>query len=228
MAHEEKIDYLLLDIRELEKKVAGMRGAEIYPVSFFSQSFELAHKILTDLHKLESAQMEDLSRQMEEHRTRLSAIPVQQTTQQPAVETVEATPQETMPPTPAVLRQETITEPIEEAVQPSEQPSIEIPEEKARKKENALGDIKASVSLNEILEKKSLSDFRKAFSLNDRFRFRRELFGGDEERMNKVIHILNDIHSYEESISFLHNELHWNIENEAVAEFLERIEKRFS
>lgn len=228
MAHKEKIDYLLLDIRELEKKVAGMRDAEIYPVSFFSQSFELAHKILTDLHKLESAQMEDLSRQMEEHRSRLSAIPLQQAAPLPAVETPEAAPQETAPPIPTVLHQEVIAEPLEEFIQPVEHTPTEIPEDKTKKKEGALGDIKTSVSLNEILEKKSLSDFRKAFSLNDRFRFRRELFGGDEERMNKVINKLNDIHSYEESISFLHNELHWNIEDEAVAEFLERIEKRFS
>ena len=34
MANKEKIDYLLLDIRELETLVAGMRDAEVYPVFF--------------------------------------------------------------------------------------------------------------------------------------------------------------------------------------------------
>ena len=38
MANKEKIDYLLIDIRELEKLVAGMRDAEIYPASFFNQT----------------------------------------------------------------------------------------------------------------------------------------------------------------------------------------------
>ena len=38
MANKEKIDYLLLDIRELETLVAGMRDAEVYPVSFFGQT----------------------------------------------------------------------------------------------------------------------------------------------------------------------------------------------
>ena len=66
--------------------------------------------------------------------------------------------------------------------------------------------------LNDLLEKKNFSDFRKAFSLNDRFRFRRELFGGDEARMNKVINDLNDLHSYEDSVTYLNNELKWNIE----------------
>ena len=53
MANKEKIDYLLLDIKELETLIAGMRDAEVYPVSFFSQTFNLTHKILNDLHSLE-------------------------------------------------------------------------------------------------------------------------------------------------------------------------------
>ena len=81
--------------------------------------------------------------------------------------------------------------------------------------------------LNDLLEKKNFSDFRKAFSLNDRFRFRRELFGGDEARMNKVINDLNDLHSYEDSVTYLNNELKWNIEDEAVADFIKLLEKRF-
>ena len=81
--------------------------------------------------------------------------------------------------------------------------------------------------LNDLLEKKNFSDFRKAFSLNDRFRFRRELFGGDEAQMNKVINDLNDLHSYEDSVTYLNNELKWNIEDEAVADFIKLLEKRF-
>ncbi|MCS3064474.1 hypothetical protein NXX40_20010 [Parabacteroides distasonis] len=57
------------------------------------------------------------------------------------------------------------------------------------------------------MEKKNLSDFRKAFSLNDRFRFRRELFGGNEEKMNKAISDLNDLSSYEESVTYLNKVL---------------------
>lgn len=67
----------------------------------------------------------------------------------------------------------------------------------------------------------------KAFTLNDRFRFRRELFGGDEARMNKAINDLNDLHSYEDSVTYLNNELKWNIEDEAVADFIKLLEKRF-
>ena len=84
-----------------------------------------------------------------------------------------------------------------------------------------------SISLNDILEKKNLSDFRKAFSLNDRFRFRRELFGGNEEKMNKAISDLNDLSSYEESVTYLNKVLNWNIEDASVADFIKLLEKRF-
>ena len=83
-------------------------------------------------------------------------------------------------------------------------------------------------SLNDLLERKNLSDFRKAFSLNDRFRFRRELFGGSEELMNQVIADLNEIKSYEASVTYLQNVLNGKGEETAVADFLQLIEKRFA
>ena len=67
-------------------------------------------------------------------------------------------------------------------------------------------------SLNDLLERQHLSDFRKAFSLNDRFRFRRELFSGSETLMNQVIAYLNEIKSYEESIAYINKVLHGSVE----------------
>ena len=87
MANKEKIDYLLLDIRELETLVAGMRDAEVYPVSFFGQTFDLTHKILKDLHALETAQIEMLRKQMEEHQALIQSIPPSVAT---SVQTVRA------------------------------------------------------------------------------------------------------------------------------------------
>lgn len=55
--------------------VAGMRDAEVYPVSFFGQTFDLTHKILKDLHALETAQIEMLRKQMEEHQALIQSIP---------------------------------------------------------------------------------------------------------------------------------------------------------
>lgn len=243
MANKEKIDYLLIDIRELEKLVAGMRDAEIYPASFFNQTFQLTHKVLKELHMLEEFQLEALRKQMEEHQRLINSIPVSKPLQMPEVQ-----PAPEVSPTIEVVQVqepvvETITPAIEEQVieEPIvEEPVVEkaIPEEKIVQETIPLKEIevphktiladKSSISLNDILEKKNLSDFRKAFSLNDRFRFRRELFGGNEEKMNKAIADLNDLSSYEESVTYLNKVLNWNIEDASVADFIKLLEKRFS
>ncbi len=229
MANKEKIDYLLLDIRELERLVAGMRDAEVYPVSFFGQTFDLTHKILKDLHSLEAAKIEMLRKQMEEHQALIQSIP-------PSVATPVQTAQE--PPViasaPIQAEAETVVEEPEVKQIVTEEVIKEVPHEEtpveepvAVQPEPVMPPERPGLFLNDLLEKKNLSDFRKAFSLNDRFRFRRELFGGDEARMNKAINDLNDLHSYEDSVTYLNNELKWNIEDEAVADFIKLLEKRF-
>lgn len=259
MANKEKIDYLLLDIRELEKLVAGVRDAEIYPLSFFSQTFELSHKILNDLHLLEAAQIEALRQQMEAHEQLMQSISARKTHERTIVSTtspqsetsVEETsssardvrptafcsslPLEPEKETPDLFQEElpaaSPQSPDADAVATAEEkitedlPATEaIPSSSSR----PLATEKTGISLNEVLEKQNLSDFRKAFSLNDRFRFRRELFGGDETRMNRAVNDLNELHSYEESVAYLHNKLKWNIEDAAVADFVKLLEKRFS
>lgn len=243
MANKEKIDYLLLDIRELEKLVAGMRDAEIYPASFFSETFQLTHKLLKELHFLEEHQIDALRKQMEEHQRLIASIPIRPVFPEPEIPELVTLPQpETIeekliePPT---ITQEPVREPetvvvevplVKEEPVVVESPAVfkepaSIPQPEVSYK--TIHPEKTGISLNEILEKQNLSDFRKAFSLNDRFRFRRELFGGNEEKMNKAITDLNDIRSYEESVSYLNNVLCWNVEDASVADFLKLLEKRF-
>ncbi|MDH6312828.1 HPt (histidine-containing phosphotransfer) domain-containing protein [Parabacteroides sp. PFB2-10] len=214
MANKVRIDYLLLDIRELEKKVAGMREAEVYPVSFFSQSFEIAHKILTDLHNLEAEQLELLSHQMEMHRLRMQSILKPGLRSEVVMPSVEEIAEE------ADEAEESYDSPYGEDDQAVEIKPIENNEEALEKE-------RAAVSLNDLLGKKSLTDLKKSFSLNDHFRFRRELFGGDELKMNLAIADLNKLQTYEDSVLYLQEHLMWDIDAPAVAEFLSFIEKRF-
>jgi hypothetical protein len=75
--------------------------------------------------------------------------------------------------------------------------------------------------------KQNLPDLKKAFSLNDCFYFRRELFNGDAAKMNKVISDLNGLNAYEESVAYLDEKLNWNMEDTIVGEFMKLLEKRF-
>ena len=231
MANKEKIDYLLIDIRELEKLVAGMRDAEIYPASFFNQTFQLTHKVLKELHTLEEFQLEALRKQMEEHQRLIDSIPVSKPLQMPEVQPApEVSPTiEVVQVQEPVVEEPIVVEPIVEKVIPEEKIVQEtIPLKEIEIPHKTILAYNSSISLNDILEKKNLSDFRKAFSLNDRFRFRRELFGGNEEKMNKAISDLNDLSSYEESVTYLKKVLKWNIEDASVAYFIKLLEKRFS
>lgn len=237
MGDKEKMDYLLVDIRELEKLVASMRDAEIYPVSFFSQAYTTTQKIVDNLQSIEADQLALFKEQMEKHRAlikkaeRLEAEaalvtqmqeyesnyePVQEM-ELPSVEELNEEVESVATPAAAtVAAEKTVSEP---AASLSSASSHATPLEQS---------LPHSISLNEVIQKKFLADFRKAFSLNDRFRFRRELFGGDEGRMNEAISDLNELQSFEESITYLDKKLKWNVEDEAVADFIKLLEKRFS
>lgn len=237
MGDKEKMDYLLVDIRELEKLVASMRDAEIYPVSFFSQAYTTTQKIVDNLQSIEADQLALFKEQMEKHRALIKKAEILE------AETALVT---------QMQEQESNYEPVQEMELPSveelneEKESVATPAAATVVAEKTVSEPAASlssasshtttleqslphsISLNEVIQKKFLADFRKAFSLNDRFRFRRELFGGDEGRMNEAISDLNELQSFEESITYLDKKLKWNVEDEAVADFIKLLEKRFS
>ena len=237
MGDKEKMDYLLVDIRELEKLVASMRDAEIYPVSFFSQAYTTTQKIVDNLQSIEADQLALFKEQMEKHRALIkkaerleaeAALVTQMQEQEsnyepvqemelPSVEELNEEKESVATPAAATMvAEKTVSEPAA---------SLSSASSHATTLEQSLPH---SISLNEVIQKKFLADFRKAFSLNDRFRFRRELFGGDEGRMNEAISDLNELQSFEESITYLDKKLKWNVEDEAVADFIKLLEKRFS
>ncbi len=101
-------------------------------------------------------------------------------------------------------------------------------EEAVEKEAPQAGQGKGNVSLNDLLGKKNLSDFRKAFSLNDRFRFRRDLFRGDEGLMNRVIADLDRAGSLEEALRYIEENLQWDVNtDETAADFIRLLEKRY-
>ena len=69
---------------------------------------------------------------------------------------------------------------------------------------------------------------RHAISLNDSFRFSRELFGGDTDLMNRVIEQISVMSSYKTAVAFLSSKVELNEEKEAVNDFLELLKKFFN
>ena len=69
---------------------------------------------------------------------------------------------------------------------------------------------------------------RHAISLNDSFRFSRELFRGNTDLMNRVIEQISVMSSYKTAVAFLSSKVELNEEKEAVNDFLELLKKYFN
>ena len=83
------------------------------------------------------------------------------------------------------------------------------------------------VTHEEALQRQQAKELRKALSLNDRFRFRRELFGNSDIRMNETLSLIDAMQSYEEAEDYILNDLNWDVENPDVAEFMKIVQKHF-
>lgn len=75
---------------------------------------------------------------------------------------------------------------------------------------------------------KPATSLRHAISLNDSFRFTKELFNGDSARMNEVVRLVGEASTLAEAMAVFHSEVHVNDENEAVTDFMELLKKYYS
>lgn len=75
---------------------------------------------------------------------------------------------------------------------------------------------------------KLAAGLRHSISLNDSFRFSRELFEGDTELMNRVIEQISVMGSYKTAVAFLSSKVEINEEKDAVVDFLELLKKYFN
>ncbi len=71
------------------------------------------------------------------------------------------------------------------------------------------------------------NDLRKIFTINDRFRFRRELFGGDDSAFMSAVDTLSAMSSLKEADEYL-SSMPWDHDSEAVAEFMTLISNFFN
>jgi hypothetical protein len=77
-------------------------------------------------------------------------------------------------------------------------------------------------------EGRFVNSLKKAITINDRIRYTRELFGGDMELMNKVIVHLDGLSSLKEATDYIESIFDWDELDEAVIEFYDLLEMRFS
>ncbi|MCH5329157.1 MAG: hypothetical protein J1E02_09060 [Coprobacter sp.] len=93
--------------------------------------------------------------------------------------------------------------------------------------ESAAPAIGTEVSLEEVMQRKKARDIRKAMTLNDRFRFLRELFMNSDETMNAAIDALEKISAFDDARIYLQEQFDWDSESEAVLDFMALVEKHY-
>ncbi len=71
-------------------------------------------------------------------------------------------------------------------------------------------------------------DIRKMFTINDRYRFRRELFCNNEVDFVDNLNLVQAMSCYEDVEDYFYNDLQWDSENEDVVEFMSIIFKYFN
>lgn len=137
---------------------------------------------------------------------------------------------------PAGIEEEDATEAVDETI-PSNEEEESVAEE--IEQEESEGIIEASEeSVEDAEEKERIAEdelgtgakdglVKPAFCINDRFRFRRELFNNSDKDFSRTMDLVATMESYDEAEEYFISELGWDMENKEVADFMAIIEKYF-
>lgn len=112
----------------------------------------------------------------------------------------------------------------DEAVEPQQKPLAPAPQPGPTPAPEAVEPIR----VEEAISRNECRDLRKAFTLNDKFLFRRELFGGSEQEFADTIDLIMAMHSADEAREYLIDDLQWDEQNPVVQDFMDIITNHFS
>lgn len=135
---------------------------------------------------------------------------------------------EAMPPIPEAAPEENTNDecdaeteesPVEEETEESEAEIAQSESIEQREEANEAEPTEAEddAVVEEVSEKPKLKT--NFFSINDRYRFRRELFNFDDEEMDETLRTLSTL-TTDEAVDYLANDLCWDLDDETVADFV--------
>lgn len=83
------------------------------------------------------------------------------------------------------------------------------------------------LSLEEKLARERARDIFRAFTLNDKFRFRRELFRNSQEEFDEALEVIAQMSTIDEAGEYIYNDLCLDPGNEDVKAFMDLLAKHF-
>lgn len=85
-----------------------------------------------------------------------------------------------------------------------------------------------TISVDEKLSRKISCDIRKAFTLNDKFLYRRELFGNSAQQYNEAMDLISEMQNYDEAEAYFLDNYGWELENHHVKSFMKILFNHFN
>ncbi|MDR0757454.1 MAG: hypothetical protein LBF85_06385 [Tannerella sp.] len=236
MEDKEKLDALIVQIKKLLTLTEEIYERDIYPVSFFSRAYDIAGRVQEALRELEIEQIALFEARIKAHQAQiLSTVPPLEKKQEEAEQPVEhagtqvsGTVLPSFPPPPP---------PVPEPASVAAAPAVEkaVPDAHGQEETPRTPPPPPTVAAppgagtkGDASRQNPAANMKKWLTLNDRFRFGRELFGGDMSLMDRTVAELNRINSYEKGAAYLKSSFGWDFEDEAVTGFLAIMEKCFS
>lgn len=126
----------------------------------------------------------------------------------------------------AEAAQEEETE-MAEVAQPEHEETNETDEPEADMDITMSAPMSESVKLDERLARDRAKDIFKAFTLNDKFRFRRELFNNSQAEFEDALEVIAGMNTIDEAKEYFIDDLCWDASNEDVKAFMEILAKHF-
>ena len=84
------------------------------------------------------------------------------------------------------------------------------------------------ITIEEKLAIQNTRDLRTAFTINDRFRFKRELFGNKDTELADALNMISAMSSFAEVQEYFFEDLEWDKDNPEVIDFLKIISNYFN
>lgn len=85
----------------------------------------------------------------------------------------------------------------------------------------------SSLTVEEKIAINESRDLRHAFTLNDKYRFRRELFANSDIEMTDTINLISAMSSLSEAEEYFYEDLQWDPNSDEVIDFIAIIKKHF-
>ncbi len=124
------------------------------------------------------------------------------------------------------IKEEIAQEEVAEQVAPIEEKKNVLENTTEKKSLNERMSGKVSNTFENVIANKKISNLRQAINIVDKFRYQKELFGGNANLMNEMLDKLNDAINFDDALKII-EQFGWDKTLPVVEEFTELVKRKF-